>query len=183
MEIKDYIKVYDNLLNYKTLSNFLRYANTLNFEEATVGANNTVRLDIRNTFNYSLSNLSDKLSDVHWCGYLTYIFDLTFKKYQEHFNHAHFNQIETVEILKYNEGGFYKEHVDHFRSRPRTLSGILLLNNDYEGGNICFKLGNEDLIIDKAPNRFIVWPSNFIYPHEVKKVTKGVRYSVVTWAL
>ena len=29
----------------------------------------------------------------------------------------------------------------------------------------------------------IVFPSNFMYDHEVKKVTKGNRYSVMTWIM
>jgi predicted 2-oxoglutarate/Fe(II)-dependent dioxygenase YbiX len=59
------------------------------------------------------------------------------------------------------------------------------LNNDYEGGKIVF--ANPDLSgqfeIDVVPNRLIVWPSNFLFPHRVNPVTKGVRYSVVAWAL
>ena len=29
----------------------------------------------------------------------------------------------------------------------------------------------------------IVFPSNFMFDHEVKKVTKGNRYSVMTWIM
>ena len=28
----------------------------------------------------------------------------------------------------------------------------------------------------------LIFPSNFIYPHEVKDITKGIRYSFVSWA-
>jgi len=37
--------------------------------------------------------------------------------------------------------------------------------------------------MDKLKNRMLIWPSNFMYPHLVKPVTKGIRYSVVSWAL
>ena len=33
-----------------------------------------------------------------------------------------------------------------------------------------------------VPNRLIIWPSNFLFPHSVLPVTKGLRYSVVAWA-
>tara|TARA_R100000697_G_scaffold121409_1_gene148439 strand:- start:2922 stop:3107 length:186 start_codon:yes stop_codon:yes gene_type:complete len=61
----------------------------------------------------------------------------------------------------------------------------MLLNNDYEGGEICFRYPDTtgEWLIDKKPGRIIVWPSNFLYPHRVKPVTKGTRYSVVSWAL
>ena len=93
------------------------------------------------------------------------------------------DKLECIQILKYEQGGFYVEHTDHFSGRPRTLSGIYFLNNDYEGGDLIFNLDNKDYKIEKKPNRFIVWPSNFLYPHRVTPVTKGVRYSVVTWIL
>jgi predicted 2-oxoglutarate/Fe(II)-dependent dioxygenase YbiX len=68
---------------------------------------------------------------------------------------------------------------------PRTMSCILLLNNDYEGGNLCFRNpdGSGEWEVEVKPNRMIIWPSNFLYPHTVKPVTKGKRYSVVAWAL
>ena len=29
----------------------------------------------------------------------------------------------------------------------------------------------------------IVFPSNFMFPHEVKEVTKGERWSIITWLM
>ena len=75
--------------------------------------------------------------------------------------------------------------MDHCKQYPRTLSGIFLLNNDYEGGELSFrnldKTGEENIPVE--PNRMIVWPSNFLFPHTVKPVKKGTRYSVVAWGL
>jgi predicted 2-oxoglutarate/Fe(II)-dependent dioxygenase YbiX len=28
----------------------------------------------------------------------------------------------------------------------------------------------------------LLFPSNFMFPHEVKEITKGIRYSFVSWA-
>jgi len=68
---------------------------------------------------------------------------------------------------------------------PRTLSFIYLINDDYEGGELIFATPDfkNDLTIEKKKNTLIVWPSNFMYPHMVKPVTKGTRFSVVGWAL
>ena len=68
---------------------------------------------------------------------------------------------------------------------PRTLSIIFLLNNDYEGGNLCFREpnGSNEIMIENIPNRIVLWPSNFLYPHTIKPVTKGTRYSIVCWGL
>ena len=35
--------------------------------------------------------------------------------------------------------------------------------------------------IKPSPGRCIIWPSNFMYPHEVRETTKGTRYSFVSW--
>lgn len=43
--------------------------------------------------------------------------------------------------------------------------------------------GTGEYKIEVKPNRMIVWPSNFMFPHRVAPVTKGVRFSVVSWAL
>ena len=94
-------------------------------------------------------------------------------------------RISDINVLKYEQSGFYTWHTDHFAAIPRTMSCILLLNNDYEGGNLCFRNpdGSGEMEIEVKPNRMIIWPSNFLYPHTVKPVTKGIRYSVVAWAL
>ena len=42
---------------------------------------------------------------------------------------------------------------------------------------------NATSTVEKKANRMIIWPSNFLYPHSVKPVTEGIRYSVVSWAL
>ena len=91
-----------------------------------------------------------------------------------------------VTILKYENSGFYKPHTDHCSGSPRTLSVVLFLNNDYEGGELVFKsldYQKDILTVDVKPNRGIIFPSNFMFPHTVKPVSKGTRYAVVSWAL
>jgi len=35
--MKKYIKIFDNAIEYKTLGNFIRYVNTVDFQDAKVG--------------------------------------------------------------------------------------------------------------------------------------------------
>ena len=89
-------------------------------------------------------------------------------------------------INRYKEGGFMKRHVDaiHHSHGQKTgyphLTSLIFLNDDYEGGE--FVLCG-DKYIEKIQGSAIVFPSNFMYPHEVKEVTEGKRYSVMTWIL
>jgi len=189
MEIKNFVKIYDEVLPWNTLSNLIRFANLQKFIETKIGGEEKSRVDfnIRKTYCLSLSNLGNSFSNVHWFNLLQFFFNKNLKQYQLDVNiidYAYQN-IFDIEILKYENTGFYTWHVDHFATVPRTMSCILLLNNDYEGGNLCFRNpdGSGEWEVEVKPNRMIVWPSNFLYPHTVKPVTKGKRYSVVAWAI
>jgi hypothetical protein len=189
MEIKNFIKIYDEVLPLNCLSNLIRFANISKFEKTKVGGSEQSRTDfnIRRTYTLPLTNLNNSISHVHWFNLLYSYFNNNLKKYQIDTKIIDFDyrNIFDIEILKYENSGFYTWHVDHFSSVPRTMSCILLLNNDYEGGNLCFRNpdGSGEWEVEVKPNRMIIWPSNFLYPHTVKPVTKGKRYSVVAWAL
>jgi predicted 2-oxoglutarate/Fe(II)-dependent dioxygenase YbiX len=58
------------------------------------------------------------------------------------------------------------------------LSVVGLLNDNYGGGEFMIR-GKEVKLIR---GDILIFPSNFIYPHEVKDITKGIRYSFVSWA-
>ena len=189
MEIKNFIKIYDEVLPWNAVSNLIRFANISNFNEAKIGSDeqNKTDFNIRRTYTLPLSNLNNSMSNVHWFNLLHFHFNKNLKQYKFDLNILDYNykHIFDIEILKYENTGFYTWHVDHFATVPRTMSCILLLNNDYEGGNLCFRNpdGSNEWEVEVRPNRMIVWPSNFLYPHTVKPVTKGKRYSVVAWAL
>ena len=100
-------------------------------------------------------------------------------KFPQHF----FNT--NMRFNKYAVGEGIREHVDHihsiFDSHPAgipVLSMVGCFNDDYEGGvfHLC------DKPIDIEAGEFIIFPSLFIYPHYVTPVTKGHRYSWVSWA-
>lgn len=186
MELKEAIKVYDNVLPWNFIRNFLRYINLNKFNEARVG-HGEVNFNIRKTYTLHLSNLDNSLSQVHWHNLLYGYFFNFLKRYTKELNIEGyvFEKITEIAVLKYEQGGFYTWHTDHYNKHPRTLSCILLLNNDYEGGNLSFRDLNKsnEWQVETKPNRLIVWPSSFLYPHSVKPVIKGTRYSVVAWAV
>jgi len=189
MEIKNFIEIYDEVLPWNVLSNLIRFANISKFKETSVGGGGSEKIDfnIRKTYTLPVSNLNNSFSNVHWFNLLHFFFKKNLNQYQinKKIIDYGYKHILDIEILKYENTGFYTWHVDHFADIPRTMSCILLLNNDYEGGNLCFRNpdGSGDYEIQVKPNRMIIWPSNFLYPHTVKPVTKGTRYSVVAWAL
>jgi predicted 2-oxoglutarate/Fe(II)-dependent dioxygenase YbiX len=91
-----------------------------------------------------------------------------------------------VRFNKYDKNTQMKLHCDQIQSLfdgerkgVPTLTVLGLLNGEYEGGEfVMFK----DTVIDMEPGTVIVFPSSFMYPHEVKPITSGVRYSCVSWS-
>jgi len=189
MEIKNFIKIYDEVLPWSLISNLIRFAHVSNFSEAKIGGGdkNNVNFNVRRTYTLPLTNTSNSISITHWFNLLGFFFQKNLRQYKFDLNIIDYDyrEIFDIEILKYENTGFYTWHVDHFATIPRTMSCILLLNNDYEGGNLCFRNpdGSGEWEVEVKPNRMIIWPSNFLFPHTVKPVTKGKRYSVVAWAL
>jgi len=188
MEVKDFVKIYDDVLPLKTLSSLLKVINTLNFEQALVGGGENSRLDtkIRKTECYHISQLHSKsLTDIHWAALLKHAFTNILEEYKKELNLQDiFFNIVDIGILKYKKSFHYTWHTDNSPSNPRTLSLIMILNNDYKGGELCFKNvdNSGEKEIEIIPNRLVVWPSNFMYPHMVKPVKEGTRYTIVAWA-
>ena len=89
-------------------------------------------------------------------------------------------------LNKYDVGGYMSKHCDnihHSHGQKQGyphLTSLLFLNDDYEGGE--FVLCG-DKYIEKIQGSAIVFPSNFMYPHEVKQVISGNRYSIMTWIM
>jgi PKHD-type hydroxylase len=105
---------------------------------------------------------------------------------------------ESCQITRYTKGGFYSWHKDGIGAhngafdRPgnkflhgnvRKLSMSILLNDDYEGGDFQIHGPSNHGEVAMTPvcgeGSVIVFPS-FI-EHQVAPITKGIRYSLVTW--
>jgi len=101
------------------------------------------------------------------------------KVYRKVFPDCRVRKITNYVLVKYREGQFYKQHVDSFPDKPRLLTISIALNDDFEGGEWAwfdrgvtkrFKCGDA-----------VLFPSNFMFPHEILPVTKGTRYALITW--
>ena len=109
-------------------------------------------------------------------------------EYIESYNFDWFNGWEgysPIRFNRYSSGQTMKNHCDHIHSMfdgkrkgIPILSIIGILNDDYEGGELIMF---EDKKIDTKKGDLLIFPSNFLYPHKVTPVTKGVRYSYVSW--
>ena len=191
MELKDYIKVFDNAMKPEIVGSLIKYLNKVKFNPALVVnpvKGGVVNKEVRNTNTWVFDDSS--YSNAHWKNFLNYTLIKVYQEYEKTLNlkadrGIDCRNIQSLEALKYEEGGFYKLHHDHGFTVPRTLSLIMCLNNDYEGGELIFhepKKGPGKIrTVYPKPGRVIIWPSTFLYPHSVEKVTKGTRYTIVSW--
>lgn len=101
------------------------------------------------------------------------------RRYNEKFPLCRIEEDSGYELLRYKEGQFYTQHTDSFKARPRAVSCSFALNDDYEGGEWGFF--DRELVVKAPKGAAVLFPSNFMYPHEIMPVTKGTRYSVITW--
>jgi len=89
-----------------------------------------------------------------------------------------------IRFNRYKKGTLMRKHYDHIHSlfdgRYKgipVISFIGILNENYTGGELI--INNQK--IDSKAGDIIIFPSCFLYPHEVKEIKKGTRYSFVSW--
>lgn len=95
------------------------------------------------------------------------------------FNITHSNQ---TEFLMYEVGGKYEEHIDtdmKHCNETRKLTALAILNDDFEGGKFFIKNGHTKVYPKQDKGDIIVFPSFLV--HGVEPITRGQRFSVVTW--
>jgi predicted 2-oxoglutarate/Fe(II)-dependent dioxygenase YbiX len=81
--------------------------------------------------------------------------------------------------VKYDEGQFYKQHVDEFPGKPRLVTISVALNDDYEGGEWAWF--DRQIVASFRKGDAVMFPSNWMFPHEILPVTEGTRHALITW--
>jgi hypothetical protein len=98
--------------------------------------------------------------------------------YRQEYNIMDLKYWEAFNFIKYGPGQHFQEHHDHGFSYNCTVSLVAYPNDDYEGGELYFRLQN--LNIKPKAGDLYIFPSNFMYPHKAMPVTSGTKYSIVT---
>jgi predicted 2-oxoglutarate/Fe(II)-dependent dioxygenase YbiX len=182
-KLEDFVQVFDNVLSPENCNLILNeYQNSSEWLDTLTG-NGQVSKDTRNCTEISISSqhILEQNFDVR--KNLDSIVFESVKNVITNYN----NLIPTFRIdidtgyqlLRYKKGEFYIQHTDSFKEQQRSLSCSIQLNEDYEGGEFAFF--DREMMIRTKPGSAIVFPSNFMYPHEIMPVIKGTRYSIITW--
>jgi hypothetical protein len=180
-ELKDYIVVMNNIMpspvaeavlsEYKECDDWVSAITDGGLDKARQCDNIGISFDSVMQKNHKIRIKLDK-----------YVFNyagLAIKKYKEKFRDCTIQEDSGYELLRYKEGQFYTQHTDSFKDRPRAVSCSFILNDDYEGGEFAFF--DRELKYKLKKGSCIMFPSNFMFPHEIMPVTSGTRYSIITW--
>ena len=110
------------------------------------------------------------------------------KNYQQDYNFHWFDGwtgYTSIRFNRYEKSKKMAEHCDNIssmfdgtRKGVPILSLLGVLNDNYKGGEFIM-LQNKKINLKQGD--LLIFPSNFLYPHKVEPVTKGVRYSFISW--
>ena len=180
--IKDYILVVQNVVSLELCDAVLtEYKESSCWVEATIGSGldlqarncQTIGLSFDSVINVNKEVRQKLDQELFGCA------SSAITAYRNVFKNCTIEADSGYDLLKYDVVCFYKPHVDSFKDHPRAVSCSFVLNDDYEGGEFAFFDRGLTYKIEKGS--CIMFPSNFMYPHEVTPVTSGTRYSIVTW--
>lgn len=202
--LKDKFYFFENGLSHRFCDNVVKHGLSKKFKQAVIGGKS-----LKQTSKKELSFVKENIrnSNTNWTNEKWLYKELrpfiNFANKEAGWNFQH-DWIESLQFTKYKEGQFYTTHADTFdepfkhknknlNNKIRKLSITCQLSdpNDYEGGELVFTI--PQLIDGKISlaevtckeflpkGTIIVFPS-FIW-HRINKVTKGVRYSLVSWIL
>jgi predicted 2-oxoglutarate/Fe(II)-dependent dioxygenase YbiX len=189
-----YILIRPNVINSEGLQELITHIKSSPAEDLSVfDPNKTnatgktswiVDKQTRDTQIVPMGNLYPKIED---------LFRNTVKHIINPFYQVEVNSSEIPQVLSYGVGGHYKPHIDGEsiwvtprgekiwkKSTDRDLSIVFFLNDDFDGGDFVFP--DLKIRVRPEPGMMVCFPSNHNYMHGVEPVTKGKRYSIVTWA-
>ena len=181
-DLRDYVQIYQNLLAPSTCEQIIEWAEQQpDADDAWQGWM---------VAEAAVSNTENKVTDHRTChftmmgkdrGVCVDNIEKALNHISKDYPYQHGATAHTgIQIMRYQVGHKFKEHIDHYGGGERILSISILLNHDYKGGELAFWQ-------DKHAFRYlcagdgVVFPSNLCFPHEVKPVTEGIRYALVVW--
>lgn len=199
MKVSDCVKRFDGLITPAWCDLYKDYVNHLNKKPLLVGGGR-LQKDIRNVEGYTFSSTflknafylpkeekKDMVSKILFYYNINKSLTIPLLNYRVWFSSIDFDlTLLQVDFLKYGIDGKYEVHSDQGPdSRDRLLTVIINLNEEYEGAEFEFynPSNQKELIRQEKLKKgsVLMFPSNFLFPHSIKPITKGERYSLVCW--
>lgn len=184
MLVKDYILEIKKFFPKSFCEKIIYYYNNENLPDATVvsGKNKEIRncntRDVLQTVTFGEKILKNFITDKLW---------QAVEVYNKKFPYSQAQKISQLDFLKYEHNSYkvgYAYHTDMGEKVSlRQLSISICLNNDFTGGEFVFDMLSEKIQYPQNIGDVIIFPSNFMYPHQVNPITEGTRYALIGWVI
>jgi len=180
--LTSYVKVYRNAVPQDLCEKAIDSLNETEFFQHTF-YHPALKQRYTNSNELSVSHIENKhsiqIDDLVYQTLVKYVTGLDFSWFDSFDGHT------KIRFNKYDVNTEMSMHCDrvqemfdgHIKGIP-TLSVLGLLNDNYEGGK--FVMFN-DTSFDLKQGDIIIFPSTFMYPHHVTPITKGTRFSFISW--
>lgn len=167
------ISIIKNAVDDKFIQSIIDVGESQKLEEASIGGKSNTSNNIRSTKiswimdKTILLTLKDKMLEINKSKNWNY--DVT--------------DMFPFQYSVYHENDHYDWHVDtgsaYLKQKERKISFSLILNDNYEGGELEFKDSNKNMSLDLNKGDMVTFPS--FLEHRVKPVLNGTRISLVGW--
>ena len=189
MELKDFVKVYDNVLDKEVLNKFMRAKDFfMHAEPGRIGAGSLSdyrKVSCHSAFPPTDPNRHYTKTETHWNNFFVHLFKKGVEEYMKELQvDPALLIINEMVYLKYKKQDHYGFHVDQGQNMNRQVTTLFMVNDDYIGGNLIVtdpKTNKEHIVIKPQAGRLIIFPSNFMFPHKVEEVLSGERFIIVSW--
>ena len=143
-----------------------------------IGDTGTLYAQIRRT--------TDLQVDIEIRALIEEMFDRRMAEIARHFG-ADVNEVEDAQFLRYQIGDYFVAHQDgntpliRSKDSARRVSLVLFLSDrdDYDGGELVFHVGNNRQAAVAEPGSLLAFRAETT--HEVTPLTRGERFTIVSW--
>ena len=172
---KKYIDILESTLNGQTPYRWSK-AKVTNSDKPIEMARNCFDFKYKPKFLGSKNNFNEKLIDMHEEIYQ--VLKSCVDDYARYWGIS-VNYYEAFNFVKYQGAGQqFRIHADHGPAYACTVSAVIYLNDDYEGGELYFPRLDKLTYKPKAGD-IAIFPSNYIYEHASLDMISGTKYCVV----
>jgi hypothetical protein len=96
------------------------------------------------------------------------------------FKGVEYNKVNNYSFNKYGVSDFLDWHPDsHEILNGATITYIIQLNDDYDDGEVKYKINDTEYSIEKKEGSVFIFDSNIV--HSVDRISSGERYSINVW--
>lgn len=182
--IEDYVKVYRDVLDKEFCTDLTTKLDEYDWQkhsyyDAISNTSSSYKNDLSIAHGFGLPEESTAIMKKTWDCIHKYITELDFHWF------CAWSGFTDVRYNRYDSGTEMRIHCDHIHSMfdgerkgVPILTVLGSLNDNYTGGEFIM-WDNEPVEIPAGS--IAIFPANFLYPHAVKPINEGIRYSFVSW--